>query len=231
MSPRAPRLVDNFLDAIAAERGAARNTIDAYRRDLTTISPSSPSAARSRSRPTDDDIRAFLAARGAAGLAPASLARRLSACGSSTSISMSSGGAATIRASTIEGPRRGRPLPKMLTVAEVDEADRRPRARASMRRSARPGSASRRRGMACLIELAYASGLRVSELIALPKSAARDEGAADRRARQGRQGAARADLRAGARGDAALPRAARRSRAGRGCGSVAVSRRRRRAAI
>ncbi len=81
MTPRpspAASLIQSFLDAMAAERGASRNTLDAYRRDL----DDDPAVLAKRKRDplaaTGADISAFLAARTAAGLAPASLARILS---------------------------------------------------------------------------------------------------------------------------------------------------------
>ncbi len=61
MNARAPRWIDDFLDAIAAERGAARNTIEAYRRDLTAYLDFLKSRGRGALEADDDDIRAFQA--------------------------------------------------------------------------------------------------------------------------------------------------------------------------
>ena len=157
---------------MAAERGASRNTIDAYRRDLDDYTAFLAKRKRDPLAATGADISAFLAARTAAGLAPASLARRLSCVRQFHKHLYVERRRDDDPSLTIEGPRRGRPLPKTLTVAEVDKLIE--TAREGLDAPERPPrqrlAAAR---LACLIELAYASGLRVSELVALPKSAAR----------------------------------------------------------
>jgi integrase/recombinase XerD len=166
------RLVESFLEAIASERGAARNTLEAYRRDLCDYADFLAAHGASALEASSADVRAFIAARGAAGLAAASLARRLSAVRQFHKYLYVEGRRGDDPTLAIEGPRRARPLPKILSVAEVDRliavaregleaSERPPRERLAVAR------------MACLIELIYASGLRVSELVALPKSAAR----------------------------------------------------------
>ena len=202
-SSPASALIQSFLEAMAAERGASRNTIDAYRRDLDDYCGLSRQAAARSARRGERRHFAFLAARRAAGLAARSLARRLSCVRQFHKHLYVERRRDDDPALTIEGPRRGRPLPKTLTVAEVDEADRRRRARGSTRRSARPASASPRCALACLIELALRLGPARLRTGRAAEIGGAGQGAADRRARQGRQGAAGADLRAGARGDAA----------------------------
>ena len=166
------RLVESFLDAIAAERGASRNTVEAYRRDLSDYTDFLAARGASALKAASADVRAFIAARGAEGLGASSLARRLSSVRQFHKHLYVEGRRADDPTLAIEGPRRGRPLPKILSVAEVDRLiavaregldapERPPRERLAQAR------------MACLIELIYASGLRVSELVALPKSAAR----------------------------------------------------------
>jgi integrase/recombinase XerD len=166
------RLVESFLEAIASERGAARNTLEAYRRDLCDYADFLAAHGASALEASSADVRAFIAARGAAGLAAASLARRLSAVRQFHKYLYVEGRRGDDPTLAIEGRRRARPLPKILSVAEVDRliavaregleaSERPPRERLAVAR------------MACLIELIYASGLRVSELVALPKSAAR----------------------------------------------------------
>ena len=107
----------------------------------------------------------------------------------------------------IEGPRRGRPIPKVLGVAEVDSLlVRRARGR---RRGGAPGRrASESRAALLPGRTAVRLGLRVSELLGLAEIGGARPRTADRRARQGRQGAAGSDFGAGASGDAALSRAA-----------------------
>ena len=216
MSARAPdapqRLVTSFLEAIASERGASRNTIEAYRRDLTAYVDFLAARGAGALGATNDDIRAFQADGGATGLASASLARRLSAVRQFHKHLYIEGRRADDPTLAIEGPRRARPLPKELSVAEVDRAHR-----GRARRAGRAGASARRaagrgangvpdRADLCLRPARFRTD-RSAEV-----GRAR-EGAADRGAGQGRQGAARADLRTGARGDAALSRATRRTRA------------------
>ncbi len=168
----AASLVQSFLDAMAAERGASRNTLDAYRRDLDDYVGFLAKRKRDPLAATGADISAFLAARTAAGLAPASLARRLSCVRQFHKHLYVERRRDDDPSLTIEGPRRGRPLPKTLTVAEVTKLiDTAREGLDAPERPARQRLAALR--LACLIELAYASGLRVSELVALPKSAAR----------------------------------------------------------
>ena len=117
-------------------------------------------------------IRAYLSSRGANGLGAASLARRLSAIRQFHKHLYAEGRRRDDPTLAIEGPRRGRPLPRMLTVAEVDRLI----ATASEgldapERPLRERLAAAR--LACVIEVIYASGLRVSEVLSLPKSAAR----------------------------------------------------------
>ena len=166
------RLVVGFLEALASERGASANTIEAYRRDLSDYE------GRLREQGTDPlkagaaQIRAYLSSRGANGLGAASLARRLSAIRQFHKHLYAEGRRRDDPTVAIEGPRRARPLPRMLTVAEVDRLI----ATASEgldapERPLRERLAAAR--MACVIEVIYASGLRVSEVLSLPKSAAR----------------------------------------------------------
>ena len=166
------RLVESFLEAIASERGASRNTIEAYRRDLLDYTDFLAARGASALVASSADVRAFLAARGAEGLAAASLARRLSSVRQFHKHLYVEGRRADDPTLAIEGPRRARPLPKVLSVAEVDRLIG--AAREGLEAGKRPaGERLAAARMACLIELIYASGLRVSELVALPKSAAR----------------------------------------------------------
>ena len=168
----ASRLIDEFLAALAAERGAAKNTLDAYRRDLSAYASFLKSRGATPLEAADDLIRAFQAEGSAEGLAAASVARRLSAIKQFHKHLYVEGLRGDDPTLAIEGPRRQRPLPKTLTVGQVEKLIA--VAREGLddpERPARDRLATAR--MACLIELVYASGLRVSELVALPKSAAR----------------------------------------------------------
>jgi integrase/recombinase XerD len=172
VNARAPRLIEGFLDAIASERGAAKNTILAYRRDLTAYLDFLKSRGATVLTASNADIRAFQVDGSVAGLAAASIARRLSAVKQFHKHLYVEARRDDDPTLAIDGPRRARPLPKVLSVAEVDRliAVAREGLDAPERPPAERLAAAR---MACLIELIYASGLRVSELLALPGSVAR----------------------------------------------------------
>jgi integrase/recombinase XerD len=166
------RLVEAFLEAIVSERGASRNTVEAYRRDLEDYVAFLAAKGKSALSASSADARRYLAGCGAAGLAASSLARRLSALRQFHKHLYAEGRRADDPTIALEGPRRPRPLPKVLSVAEVARLiDVAREGLDAPERPARERLAAAR--LACLIELVYASGLRVSELIALPKSAAR----------------------------------------------------------
>ena len=159
--------IEAFLEMLAAERGAAANTLAAYRRDLDDLSSFLAARGGSLTGVATDDISAWLEAAAAAGLAPASRARRLSAARQLTAFLTAEGVLDDDPAVHLAGPKRARRLPKTLTVEEVD------RLLAAARRSADvPPGRERARALRlhCLIEIAYATGLRVSELVGLPRS-------------------------------------------------------------
>src|SRR5262249_22754571 len=106
------------------------------------------------------------------GLANASAARRLSAIRQLYRFLFAEGRRADDPAAAVEGPRRRRTLPKILSTAEVDRLLT--QAQAAMRNAERPlGARGRAARLNCLLEILYATGLRVSELVSLPASAAR----------------------------------------------------------
>ncbi len=169
-SPSALR--DLFLDMIAAERGAAKNTLDAYRRDLVDYLAFLAERADHPARADTGRVRDYLVKLDRDGLKPSSAARRLSAVRQFHKFLFAEGHRPTDPTTVIEGPRRGRPLPKVLSVDEVERLLAAARAGAddSERSPAARWRAARMNG---LLELVYATGLRVSELMALPRSAAR----------------------------------------------------------
>ena len=164
-------LVVEFLDALAAERGASANTIEAYRRDLSDYEGYLEERGTSALKARAAEVSAYLAARSRE-LKAASLARRLSSLRQFHKHLYAEGRRRDDPTLAIEGPRRARPLPKMLTVAEVEQliATAREGLDAPERPLRERLAAAR---TACVIELIYASGLRVSEALSLPKSAAR----------------------------------------------------------
>jgi len=168
---RSTRHVDLFLDMLAAERGASRNTLDAYGRDLADLSDYLAGCKQTIATATTDDLRGYLAALAARGLAATSVARRLSATRQLFRFLYAEGHRKDDPAAIIEGPRRGRALPKVLSIAEVDRLFATARERSA--RAESPGERVKALRLLCLLEVLYATGLRVSELVALPASAAR----------------------------------------------------------
>ena len=163
-----PYLIEAFLEMMAAERGAALNTLDAYRRDLSGFAEFA--ARRGGLKCADTEaIRAYLARLDDAGFAPRTAARRLSALKQFFRFLYADGIRTDDPAASLEGPKRGRSLPKVLTVSEVDQL-----LQAAQARVANDGSPRHVR-LAALLEVIYATGLRVTELVKLPVSAARGD--------------------------------------------------------
>ncbi len=165
------RFTGLFLDMLAAERGAGRNTLEAYGRDLDDLADFLGRAKKTIATATTADLRAYLASLAGRGFKASSVARRLSAIRQLYRFLYAEGYRKDDPAAVIEGPKRGRALPKVLSIAEVDRLLERAHAAAKDPRS----DAERLRALrlACLLEVLYATGLRVSELIALPATAAR----------------------------------------------------------
>ncbi|WP_375457974.1 site-specific tyrosine recombinase XerD [uncultured Enterovirga sp.] len=171
-SPSDARLADLFLDMLAAERGAARNTIEAYTRDLTDYLGHLAGTGETAAEVEPASVRAYLAGLGARGLGPASAARRLSAIRQFHKFLYAEGHVAKDPTASTGGPKQPRGLPKVLSTADVDRLIATARGAADQPDAA-PGATLRAVRMLCLVELLYATGLRVSELISLPRAAAR----------------------------------------------------------
>ncbi|MBM3553045.1 MAG: tyrosine recombinase [Alphaproteobacteria bacterium] len=171
MKTDASRQLDAFLDMLAAERGAARNTQDAYRRDLSDYIAHLGECGRDPGAATTEDIRAYLAALAPRGLSAATLARRISAIRQFHKFLFVDHHRGDDPAAALDGPRRRRSAPGVFSLAEIDrliavageglDDESRPvRVRLQAAR------------LYALLETLYATGLRVSELVSLPKSAA-----------------------------------------------------------
>ena len=155
------RHADSFLEMLAAERGAATNTIESYRRDLADFAQFT---LKKRIQPEDADgrlLRDYLARIADAGMSPGTAARRLSALRQFFRFLHAEGVRGDDPTTALDGPKLARPLPKYLNEADV----------AKLLAVARqwPGPEGLR--LLALIEVLYATGLRVSELVALPLSA------------------------------------------------------------
>ncbi len=164
-------LIELFLDMLAAERGGASNTLVAYRRDLEDLSAALSGGASSIGKASTDDLRSYIGALEKRGFAASSVSRKLSAIRQLYRFLLAERRRSDDPSAIIEGPRRGRPLPKVLSISEVDRLLG--KARASIERPHLPAlERLRATRLVCLIEVLYATGLRVSELVALPASAA-----------------------------------------------------------
>jgi len=166
--------VDYFLETLAAERGAAANTLAAYRRDLTDLEEfvRRRDGARPVDRASEDDLHAYMASLGQVGLAPRTAARRLSCFRQFFLFLMREGLRPDNPTARCEMPRASAPLPRVLAEAEVTAL------LAACRVPDGAGVAGvRRAAMArAALEILYASGLRISEMLALPRAALSGEG-------------------------------------------------------
>ena len=163
----AARWISAFLEAQAAELDAARNTLLAYGRDLKDFAAWLTRRKLDFARADRADVEAYLVACEAEGLSRATRARRLSAIRQLYRFAYDEGWRADNPAIQIAGPARARRLPKVLTVEEVD------RLLAAARETGR--NPVERLRNTCLMELLYATGMRVSELVTLPVAAARGD--------------------------------------------------------
>src|SRR5271156_6566036 len=120
MKARAASLVVGFLEALASERGASPNTIEAHRRDLAGYEAQLHATGADTLKAAASHLRRYLAARSAQSLSAASLARRLSAIRQFHKFLYAEGWRPDDPTLAVEGPRRSRPLPKLLSMAEVD---------------------------------------------------------------------------------------------------------------
>jgi integrase/recombinase XerD len=161
-----------FLDMLAAEQGAGDNTLDAYRRDLEDFSEFLARSGQDFAGAETQALRDYLADLDGRGFKSSSVARRLSAMRHLFRFLLNERIRSDDPAAILSGPKRGRGLPKVLSIADVDRL----LARAKELSGAPEASATQRlRAMRlyCLLEVLYATGLRVSELVALPLSASR----------------------------------------------------------
>ncbi|MBR9826493.1 MAG: site-specific tyrosine recombinase XerD [Alphaproteobacteria bacterium] len=150
-----------FLDMMAAERGASANTLDAYRRDLDDVAARLAGRGCALSEAATSDLETVLADLREDGLSAATAARRLSAMKRFYKFLLVEGLRQDNPAGHLRGPKQARSLPKILSEADVDGLFT-----AAARLDGAAGARTR-----ALMELLYAGGLRVSELVSLPLSA------------------------------------------------------------
>jgi integrase/recombinase XerD len=166
------RVIDLFLDMLAAEQGAGENTLDAYRRDLTDFSEFLARTGEIFVGAETQALRNYLADLDARGFKSSSVARRLSAMRHLFRFLLNERIRGDDPAAILSGPKHGRGLPKVLSISDVDRLLTRAKALAE---APEASTLQRLRAMRlyCLLEVLYATGLRVSELVALPLSASR----------------------------------------------------------
>jgi integrase/recombinase XerD len=153
--------LESFLEMLSAERGASIHTLDAYRRDLLDYAGFVRKKSRALATGTAADIRGYLTSLSQAGLKASTQARRLSALRQLHRFLLDEDVRGDDPTSAIEAPKRGRPLPKIVTEAQTQ----------SLIDAAANLDGPEAIRLLCIVELLYASGLRVSELVTLPLTA------------------------------------------------------------
>ncbi len=157
-----PIAITRFLEVLAAERGASTNTLQSYERDLRLFSENVTCALVAV---TSEDIRRYLAELAKSGMAPATQARRLSALRSFYKFLHSERLVDDNPAANIDGPRRDRALPKVLSEGDVERLMH----HANVRYQKKPNMRTAR--MVAILETLYATGMRISELLDLTRLA------------------------------------------------------------
>jgi integrase/recombinase XerD len=162
--------IEAFLEMMSVERGASGNTLASYRRDLEDASESIGGLADAGSA----QLRGYLADLAARGFAASSQARRLSALRQFFKFLYAENLRADDPTATLDGPRKSRALPMTMSEAETGRLLDRAALEAEEPGDGIDQAAARR--MHALVEVLYATGLRVSELVSLPLTVAlRDE--------------------------------------------------------
>jgi integrase/recombinase XerD len=157
--------IEAFLEMMAVERAAARNTLTAYAKDLEDAQSFLAGRGGDLASASAEDVEAYFARLGERGLSPATAARRRASVRGFYRFALGEGWRQDDPARRVDAPKKGRPLPKVLSRAEIDAL--------IAAAGAKDGAQGLRLG--CMVELLYASGLRISELLALPAQAvARD---------------------------------------------------------
>ncbi len=156
--------IEAFLEMMAVERAAAKNTLTAYGKDLADADAFLRARGAGLGQAQAPDVEAYFRALSARGLSPATAARRRAAVRQFYRFARTEGWRTDDPSRRVEAPRKGRDLPKLLSRSEVER----------LVAASRTGDGSDVDGvrLACIVEILYASGLRVSELVALPLAAA-----------------------------------------------------------
>lgn len=155
------RALESFLEMLLAERGVSKNTLDSYHRDLRDFARFLDKGHKAIESAASDDLRAYLKKTEKAGLSSRTAARRLSTLRQFYRFLYAEGMRPDDPSSAIDSPKLGRRLPKYLTEKEVE----------TLLKATREKTGAKGLRIRALLEILYATGLRVSELVALPLSA------------------------------------------------------------
>ncbi|WEA25120.1 site-specific tyrosine recombinase XerD [Rhizobium binxianense] len=166
--------VESFLEMMSAERGAAANTLQSYERDLDDVSSFLKDRSIRLTEAASADLAAYLVSLARKGFKPSSQARRLAAMRQFYKFLYAEGLRTDDPTGILDAPKKGRPLPKTMGVEEVGRLLAQAEAEAEAEDAA-PGQLQRLR-MLALLELLYATGMRVSELVSLPARVLDQEG-------------------------------------------------------
>lgn len=170
---RASIAIENFLEMMSAERGAAQNTLDSYRRDLEACAELVAKRGVELPQSSTQDIRQTLDTMAAQGFAATSQARRLSALKQFFRFLYTEGIRQDDPTSVIDAPKKQKPLPKILSVENVSRLL--DRAVLEANEASEPIEQIKALRLHALLETLYATGLRVSELVGLPRSVVRTD--------------------------------------------------------
>ena len=156
-------LIESFLDMMGAERGAGANTLAAYRRDLLDFAGHLSSKAADPAKASREEVRAFLAGLSSSGMAASTQARKLSALRQFYGFLYTEGIRGDDPTQTIAAPQARRPLPKILSGADLEK----------MLAAAAEDTSPEGLRLTLIVEMLYGGGLRVSELAGMTLAAVR----------------------------------------------------------
>jgi integrase/recombinase XerD len=164
--------MEAFLEMMSAERGAAENTLSSYGRDLEDVIDFLGERKATLLTAATADLSAYIAHLGRQGFAATSQARRLSSMRQFYKFLYAEGLRTDDPTAIIDAPKKGRPLPKIMSEADVNRL----LALAGEEAAAAGDNRLDRLRMLALLELLYATGMRVSELVSLPAKVLDQEG-------------------------------------------------------
>ncbi|MFN7103995.1 MAG: site-specific tyrosine recombinase XerD [Pseudorhizobium sp.] len=164
--------IEAFLEMMSAERGAADNTLVSYERDLEDLFGFMASQGTQTIAASSSDLRSYLSHLGKSGFAPSSQARRLSAMRQFYKFLYAEGLRGDDPTAVLDSPAKARSLPKIMSEADVTRLLE----RATLEAGDPSAGQFARLRMLALLELLYATGMRVSELVSLPARVLDQEG-------------------------------------------------------